>query len=145
MTMMMWVAFNVDNHQTWRPPDGRRPPPEPYRPGDRLLMMIIILVRMVLMILVMVMIVSSEKVGSWVPGPNLSFSSLLRNFCNVYISHFSSKLLQSETQGNLSECRRRDYHHRHHHFVSLISNLPWTLFYWSWFWKTSQELRNCPF
>ena len=22
--------------QSWRPPDGRRPPPEPFRPGDRL-------------------------------------------------------------------------------------------------------------
>ena len=24
--------------QSWRPPDGRRPPPEPYRPGDRWLL-----------------------------------------------------------------------------------------------------------
>ena len=33
--VMMRVVFKF-NHQSWRPPDGRRPPPEPYRPGDRL-------------------------------------------------------------------------------------------------------------
>ena len=33
--VMMTAVFNF-NLQSWRPPDGRRPPPEPYRPGDRL-------------------------------------------------------------------------------------------------------------
>ena len=42
-TIMMIILINDWEEcyqQSWRPPDGRRPPPEPYRPGDRWLLIV---------------------------------------------------------------------------------------------------------